>query len=128
MKEHEVKARLLGALTRHVGQEKALGMDELFESIFQRPVRHKINDTRELRRLVTRLRAEGVPIASVSRPEGGGYYLARAKSEMEDFLERLHRRGIQALTLEAKLRRISLPELLGRTRLYLEESTHAEAA
>ncbi|MBF0529074.1 MAG: hypothetical protein HQK55_07355 [Deltaproteobacteria bacterium] len=127
MKEHEAKARLLGVLTRHVGQEKALGMDELFESVFQRPVNHKINDTRELRRLITRLRLDGVPIASVSRPEGGGYYIARAKSEMEDFLGRLHRRGLQALALEAKLRRISLLELVSRTRLNMQASASPEA-
>lgn len=128
MKEHEAKARLMITIARHVGQEKALGMDQLFEGVFQRPVQNKINDTRELRRLITRLRLDGVPIASVSRPDGGGYYLAQANSELEDYLRRLRRRGLQALALEARLRGINLLELLGQAQLHLKSRPYETAA
>ncbi|MFH1139926.1 MAG: hypothetical protein V1816_27925 [Pseudomonadota bacterium] len=114
MRENEAQARLLSALSRHVGVEKALGMAELFELVFNRQVKHRINDTRRLRTLITRLRLDGAAIASVTRPDGGGYYLAAAGSELEDYLSRLHRRGLAALRLEACLRKISLTELLSR--------------
>ena len=117
MKESEAKARLLSALSRHVGVEKALGMAELFELVFKRPVSHRINDTRRLRTLITNLRMEGAAIASVSKPEGGGYYLAGAGSELEDYLSRLRARGMAALRLEARIRKITLTELLSRAGL-----------
>lgn len=125
MREEEVRARLLQTLARHVGQEKALGMDELFSRVFQRPVQNKINDTRALRRLITRLRLDGAPIGSVSRPDGGGYYLAAVGSELEDYLGRLHRRGLRALVQEAKIRNISLRELVGRIQLDLHGEENA---
>ncbi|MEW6264931.1 MAG: hypothetical protein AB1641_17795 [Thermodesulfobacteriota bacterium] len=125
MKDEKARSRLLETLAGHVGQEKAVGMDELFELVFQRPVAHKINDTRELRRLITQIRLDGVPIASVPRSDGGGYFLASAGSELEDYLTRLRRRGLAALALEAKLRRLSLNDLLGRVRFNLKDDFHA---
>ena len=127
MKDQETKARLLKTLSRHVGAEKALGMAELFETVYQRPVGDRINDTRELRKLITRLRLDGVPIASVSRPEGGGYYLAGIGSELEDYLARLRRRGLKALVLEAKIRNIGLGELLSRAQLTVEREGRVSA-
>ena len=76
MKKAEAQTRLLQTLSRHVGVEKALGMAELFELVYGRPVADRINDTRVLRKIITSLRLGGAPIASVSRPDGGGYYLA----------------------------------------------------
>ena len=123
MKQEVVKARLLESLSKHVGVEKAMGMADLFEVVYQRPVEDRINDTRELRKLITNLRLDGVPIASVSRPDGGGYYLAAAGSELEDYLYRLHQRGLKALVLESKIRGISMGELLGRIQIKLERTT-----
>jgi hypothetical protein len=127
MKHEEAKARLLEALSRRVGAEKALSMAELFELIYQRPVTDRINDTRQLRKLVTSLRLDGVPIASVSRSDGGGYFLVSAASELDDYLDRLRRRGLRALDLEARLRGVSLSQLLGRMRAGLEGGDRAAA-
>lgn len=113
------KSRLLSVLIRHVGRERAIGMDVLSERVFGRPVRHKINDTRTLRALIDQLRADGEPILSTSTSAGGGYYIAAAGSETEEYLGRLHRRGLKPLALEAKIRKISLPELLGQMQLRL---------
>ena len=74
MKMEEAKNRLWQILANHVGVEKALGMAELFEHVYQRPVSDRINDTRQLRKLVTALRLEGAPIASVTRADGGLWY------------------------------------------------------
>lgn len=127
MKHEVVKAKLLESLSRHVGVEKAMGMTDLFETVYQRPVSDRINDTRELRKVITTLRLDGVPIGSVTRPDGGGYYLAAAGSELEDYLSRLHQRGLKALVLESKIRGISLLDLLDRIQVKLE-GAHREAA
>jgi len=122
MEAHEKDYRklvLLGILSRHVGREKAIGMGELYEEVFDRPWRNRINDTRALRTLIQELRKEGVAICSACAYAGGGYYLAAAGSEMEDYLSRLRSRALRALALEARLRRITLPELLGQMQLNL---------
>ena len=125
MREADTKARLLQALARRVGAAQAVGMAELFEEVYSRPVQHRINDTRALRRMITVLRLDGVPIASVSDSERGGYYLAAAGPELEDYLRRLRRRGLTALAQEARIRNIGLPELLSRLQVRPQEKSHA---
>jgi predicted HD phosphohydrolase len=127
MKKEEIKSRLLEALSRRVGAEKAVGMAELFEEVYRRPVRHRINDTRKLRRAITALRMDGAPIASRSDSLKGGYFLAAAGSELEDYLGRLHRRGLAALTQEARIRNIPLADLLARVRTDSEGESRAAA-
>jgi hypothetical protein len=113
-------ARLLGEITHHVGKHNSIGMGELYEIVFREPWENRINDTRRLRTVITELRRQGVAICSDCSPSGGGYYVASAgSSEMKDYLARLRKRAIKALALEAKLRRISLPELLGQMELEL---------
>ena len=114
------KARLLAEISRHIGEERAIGMDRLYDVVFDGPVNHKINDTRKLRKVVTDLRYEGVPICSVSSKDGGGYYLAAAGSEFRDYRDRQKRRALKILARVAKMERISLPELLGQMKLNLE--------
>lgn len=113
-------ASLMVILSRHVGRENAVGMDELYERVFGEPVRHKINDTRHLRTLITELRRRGVPIAATSTAQGGGYYLARATSELEEYCQKLRSRAMHSLVTESKLRKIALPELLGQMQMSLQ--------
>ena len=100
---NRMTVRLLDRLSRHIGVDHAVGMADLYEHVFERPVADRINDTRNLRKLITRLRLEGVPIASISRPDGGGYYLPK-QSEIDDYVQRLQRRGIQMLAQASKIR------------------------
>ena len=113
-------ARLLAALSRHVGVEHAVSMAELSEIVFQRQVGDRINDTRELRLLITKLRMDGIPIASISSKNAGGYYLCSAGSELTDYLDALKKRGISALAQAAKIQKTSLDELLGQVRMNLQ--------
>lgn len=113
------KARLLAELSRHIGAHNAIGMGELYCRVFDKVWMHKINDTRHLRTVVTLLRNEGVPICSASDKNTGGYYLASAGSELENYCSRIRRRGITALMMEAKIRKTALPELLGQIQLSL---------
>jgi len=119
MTRTELKNRLLATLSRHIGRSKAIGMAALYEDVFGEGWRDKVNDTRELRRLITELRKEGVPICSVTTKEGGGYYLASAGSELEAYCSKLRTSALKKLALEAKLRNITLPELLGQLTLSL---------
>jgi len=119
MSRVELKNRLLATLARHIGRSRAIGMVALYEEVFGEKWRDKINDTRKLRELITELRREGVPICSVTTKEGGGYYLASAGSELETYCSKLRTSALKKLALEAKLRNITLPELLGQLTLSL---------
>jgi len=121
MSKEEATSRLLMILSRHVGKEHAVDMERLYERVFGEKVAQKINHTRKLRTLVTVLRNQGIPIGSTSAQTGGGYYLVRAGSELNDYCNRLRRRALNALVMEARLRKIALPELLGQMRLNLTE-------
>jgi hypothetical protein len=121
-------ARLLSELTHHVGRHNAIGMGELYELVFQDPWANRINDTRKLRTVITELRKQGVAICSYCSSSSGGYYLASSgSSEMRDYLKRLRLRALKALVLEAKMRRIALPELLGQMQLELDGGYHEAA-
>ena len=111
-------ARLLSELTHHIGRHNTIGMGELYELVFKEPWANRINDTRRLRTVITELRRQGVAICSDCASSGGGYYLASAgSSEMRQYLERLRRRALKALVLEARMRKIGLPELLGQIQI-----------
>ncbi len=114
------RSRLLMLMPRHIGRSKSIGMGELYERVFGESYDHRINDTKRLRKIVTELRNEGVPICSTSDRFGGGYYLASAGSELADFCEKLREQALRKLAMEAKIRKISLPELIGQLRLDLE--------
>lgn len=114
----EARGRLMDVLVDHIGIENAVGMDVLFTAVFGEPVAHKINDTKKIRKLVTAVRGQGRAIASTCANNGGGYYIPRAGSELEDYLARmLHRPALKKLAMEAKIRKVSLPELIGQMSL-----------
>lgn len=119
MTKTELKNRLLAVLTRHIGKNRAIGMARLYEEVFGEAWSDKINDTRKLRSLITELRKEGVPICSTPSQTGGGYYLASAGSELEAYCSKLRTSALKKLALEAKLRNMTLPELLGQLTLSL---------
>ena len=113
----EYKQKLLMSLTEHIGKSRIVGMRELYEKVFGKSYNRLINDTRMLRKLVEILRREGVPVCSSTKKGAGGYYLASAGSELEQYCRNLHNRALRVLVMEAKLRKIALPELLGEMQL-----------
>jgi hypothetical protein len=126
---HRIKAQISGTLARHIGAPNAVGMGELYESVFGAPWTHRINDTRRLRTYITILRREGMPICSRSTPDGGGYYLPAGGSELVDYLRKSKTRALRILARVAKIQKIALPELLGQMRLEMgTEGAHGEAA
>jgi len=122
------KFAILAVLSRHIGREKAIDMGALYSSVFGKDWQNKISDTRTLRKIITILRKEGVPICSTPAKNSGGYYIAAAGSELEDYLARLRRRSLTALWMESRIRRIGLPEMLGQMLMNLLPPTeHTEA-
>ena len=115
----EAAGRLLQVLALHVGREHAVDMGELYTRVFGKKCDHKINHSRDIRKLITALRRNGVPIGSSSSSNGGGYYLVRAGSELDEYCAGLRRRALNALVMEARLRKLSMPELLGQMQMNL---------
>jgi hypothetical protein len=108
------KAKLLAILAKHVGKSKSIGMGALYEQVFGDTCKDKVNQARIIRALVTELRKEGIPICSDQDREGGGYYLAAAGKELEEYCMKLRKRALKILHMEAILRNKTLPELLGQ--------------
>lgn len=115
----EQQLRLLKILGHHPGRNRALGSGALFEAVYGVAPADKIRDTRKLRELITAMRKEGYPICSTSDAEGGGYYLASAASELDDHCKRIHARAMRLLVMEARLRKMSLPGLVGQISMAL---------
>jgi len=118
-KQH-YKSLILMLMTRHIGRANKIGMGELFEAVFEAPWANRINDTRPLRKLVTELRRDGVPICSSAEKGGGGYWLASAGSELIDYCAKLKSQALKKLSQMAKFMDVSLPELLGQMRVDME--------
>jgi len=124
--KERTKGAVLRILSRHVGANRKIGMGELYCAVFGESWSNRINDTRALRKVITELRHEGVPICSIADSTGGGYYLASAVSELSGYCERLRTQALKKLALEAKIRGISLHELLGQmTMNFSAEEVHA---
>ena len=115
--------KLLGELSHHVGRHKAIGMGELYEKVFGETWQHRINDTRRLRIVIEALRDRGDAICSASSRVGGGYYLPSVGSELKDYCSRRRRKNLKGLMQEARMLKISLPELLGQIELNLAASS-----
>jgi FMN phosphatase YigB (HAD superfamily) len=116
------KSRLKDELMEHIGRQNAIGMAELYELIYGESWENRINDTRGIRKLITELRNEGRPVCSISNRNGGGYYLAAAGSELENYLQANERRALRVLARNSRIKKIALPEYLGQVRLSLEEA------
>lgn len=113
------KTRLLMTMMGHVGKAKAIGMGELYEKVFEEPWSNRINDTRQLRRILTDIRREGVPICSTCSNSGGGYWIAGAGSDLESYCKKMRARALKILSAEACLRKMTLAELFGQLQLDL---------
>ena len=109
--------RALSILSNHIGRQKAVGMPAFYEQIFGEQPKTNISGTRKLRFLVTDLRAEGQPICSTTN---GGYYLASAGSELDDYCDRLKSQALRKLRIVSRLKRVSLQSLCTQLDLNLD--------
>ena len=114
------RGAILQALASHIGEPHAIGMGELYELVYGESWRNRINDTRPLRKIITDLRDEGVPINSVASSRGGGYYYAAAGSEMEGYLKREKARAKRIFKRCAAISKVTLPNYVGQCLLEWE--------
>lgn len=103
-------AELLNLLSAHRGQANGVHVDQL--------VTRTGVTARELRRLITELRTEGVAICG--KPETG-YFIAETADELNEYcIKYLEARALHSLTLSSRLRNIPLPVLAGQ--LFLNQA------
>lgn len=113
------KLKLYMVLLQHVGPDKKIGMGELYEKVFGMPWKHRINDTKALRKLITEMRREGQPVMSDSSSTNGGYWIAASASEINAYCEHTKKRALSILKRISTLKKVSLPEYLGQLQLDL---------
>lgn len=102
MQERE---RVLTVLAEHVGREAGIGAQALAITVGI--------SLREVRHIVTALREEGIGVCGTPHT---GYYMAQTADDIEETCQFLRGRALHSLHLEAQLRRIPLPDLLGQIR------------
>jgi len=102
MNKHDVQSLLY----RHVGASNGVSASAIARALDM--------SERRVRTLVSELREEGVAVCGHPKT---GYFIALTPWELEETCAFLRRRALHSLTLESKLRKVPLPELLGQLRL-----------
>lgn len=97
---------LLAYLSRHVGRENGVPCAAIAGDLQMAE--------REVRRLISGLREEGVAVCG---HPATGYYIAASPDDIERTCAFLRSRAMHSLVLEARLRKIPLPDLLGQLHL-----------
>jgi len=110
--------RLLDVLSRHVGAVHGCSIEQLtyevtcaYGSSSYPPSEGK---ERKMRQLVSDLREEGIAVCAHPKT---GYFIAETAAELEACCNFLRSRAMHSLTLESRLRKIALGELLGQLRI-----------
>lgn len=97
---------LMGILAAHIGRDRAASAATLALAMDM--------DARQVRKLVSALRLQGIAVCGHPRD---GYYIAATPEELEETCQFLHSRSMHALTLESRLRKIPLTDLIGQMKL-----------
>ena len=106
-------AQVLTELSHHIGQANGIHVRELVARITGQTITSELLE-RKLRQIVTDLRMDG---AHICGHPSSGYYMAETPEELEHTLQFLRSRAMSSLALESRMRRISMPELLGQITL-----------
>lgn len=98
--------QLLSVLTHHIGKGNGLGVEQIAVTISDTP--------RHVRKLVSELREVGVAVCGTP---ADGYYIAANAEELQHTCNFLRRRAMHSLTLESRLKKIPLADLIGQLHL-----------
>lgn len=103
---NNAKTIVLTVLSRHIGHGNGIGVKQLAEQtdLLPRSIRTHISDLRE----------EGIAVCGTPKD---GYYIAATPDEMETTCKFLRSRAMHSLTLESRLRKIPLTDLIGQLHL-----------
>lgn len=97
---------LLSVLSSHIGRARGITAKGLADALQCPP--------RAVRYLVTELRDEGIAVCG---HPGSGYFIAANAEELEETCQFLRSRAMHSLHLEAQLRKMPLPDLIGQMHL-----------
>lgn len=107
MTDHDpAKAQVLAALAHHVGRAQGVAAYLLAAAVGI--------PERRLRACISTLREEGVAVCG---HPASGYFIARTAEELDESCRFLRARALHSLALEARLRKIPLPDLIGQLHL-----------
>lgn len=98
--------RLLLALTQHRGAANGIRAKDLAAAL--------LITERAVREAVTELRMQGIGVGG--RPETG-YFIATSAAELEPTLQFIRSRAMTSLVLEARMRNVAVPDLIGQLRV-----------
>lgn len=103
---NHIDHRVLAELAGHIGAGRGIHVIDLARDL---GVRRRL-----IRASVSRLRNDGIAVCATPRE---GYYLAATEEELARSCEFLRARALHSLTLESRLRKIPLPDLIGQLKL-----------
>lgn len=100
------KDQALAVLARHIGSGNGITAAALAEALHTMP--------RQVRALITELRLDSVAVCGTPKT---GYYIAATADELETTCQFLRGRALHSLTLESRLRKLPLADLVGQLHL-----------
>jgi len=95
--------QLLSMLSHHIGKGNGIGVKQLAQQLGIKE--------RHARSLISELRDDGHAICGTPKD---GYYIAATPEELQHTCEFLRSRAMHSLSLESKLRKIPMADLLGQ--------------
>lgn len=111
-RNHLNRNDVAAALARHIGRDKSVTMTNLVFEVTGR--RADLVAERRCRTIITELRTEGIAVCG---HPSCGYWMAASADELDECCQFLRSRAMHSLTLESRLRRIALPDLLNQLRI-----------
>ncbi|ARO88143.1 HTH domain-containing protein [Nitrosospira lacus] len=98
--------QVLFTLSNHIGKGRGISVKQLSTLVGVNP--------RMVRLHVSQLREEGYAVCGTPRT---GYYMAETAEDLEETCKFLRGRAMHSLVLEAALRKMPLPDLIGQMKL-----------
>jgi len=111
--QHISRNSVLAALSQHIGAANGITAADLVRYITGDLLCDAAGE-RLLRSVVSELRGEGIAVCA---HPAHGYFIAETPDEVDLCCRFLRDRAMHSLVLEAKLRKLPLPDLLGQIRL-----------
>lgn len=106
-------AQVIAELAHHVGADNGIHVAELVRRISGQQVSNALLE-RKVRQHITDLRMEG---AHICGHPASGYYMAETAKELADTCAFMESRAMSSLVIVSRLRKVSMPELLGQLAL-----------
>ena len=115
MKNLFIKSDVLYALSKHVGVDSGIKVEQLLMEITKiNPTEKDSSGERRIRDLIVELRLDGHQICA--RPETG-YFIARNTNELKETCDMLNARAMTTLRQTSAMLKQSIPDMVGQKRL-----------